>query len=117
MQGERLEFDIDQSGAIVTVRLHTEEVSYLQMQELIEECVERMRCHHASFFVFDLSSVHFLCSRSLGAMVSFLQDLEHVRGRIALAGCQDNVAFLFKVTGLDAVISLFDDAKEAAESF
>ena len=52
-------------------------------------------------------------SACIGALVTFLQDLEHVRGRIALANCQPNVAFLFKVTRLDQVIGIYDDPQTA----
>ncbi len=38
-----------------------------------------------------------------------------MRGRIALAGCQDNVAFLFKVTKLDDIFVLFDDLDAALD--
>ena len=109
--------EIEQSGAVVTISVHPPELTHTQMQELIEECVERMRCHHAYYFIFDFSQVRFLASACLGAMVGFLRDLEHVRGRIALANCQDNVAILFKMTRLETVFPMFDDVKSAAASF
>ncbi|MFA9477872.1 STAS domain-containing protein [Phycisphaerales bacterium AB-hyl4] len=109
--------ELDQSGAVVTVTIRLPEVTHTQMQELIAECEERVRCHHGNYFVFDLAEVTFLASSCLGSMVSFLQDLEHVRGRIALANCQDNVAFVFKVTRLDTVFPIFEDVKEATASF
>jgi len=34
-----------------------------------------------------------------------------------LAGCKENVAFLFKVTRLDTVFPMYDEVEEAAESF
>lgn len=109
--------ELDQAGSVVTVTIKVPELTHLEMQELVAECEERMRCHHASHFVFDMTDVTFLASTCLGSLVSFLQDLEHVRGRIALVNCQDNVAFLFKVTRLDTVFAMFDDVKEAVASF
>jgi anti-anti-sigma factor len=64
-----------------------------------------------------MTGVEFLDSAGIGALVTLLQDLEHVRGRIALTHCQPNVAFLFKVTRLDAAIPLFDETAEAIEEF
>lgn len=109
--------ELEQSGPVVTVRIAVPELTHTQMQELVDECLERMRCHNASFFAFDMSDVTFLASACLGLLVSLLQDLEHVRGRIALANCQQNVAFLFKVTRLDAVFPIYEDVRDAVESF
>jgi len=38
-------------------------------------------------------------------------------GLIALAGCQENVAFLFKVTRLDSVFPMYDEVDDARDSF
>jgi len=48
--------------------------------------------------------------------VEFMQDLESIRGRFALCACRDEVAFLFKVTKLESVFGLYEDAEEAVES-
>lgn len=109
--------EIDQEGQVVTCHLNVPEVTHLEMQELIEECMGHMRNDGARHFVFDLEHVEFLASSCIGALVSFLQDVEHTRGRIALANCRENVLFLFKVTRLDSVFAIYDDVKEAVESF
>lgn len=111
------QIELVQAGAVVTVTIRAAELTHLEMQELIVECEERVRCHNGSCFVFDMTEVQFLASACLGAMVSFLQDLEHVRGRVALVNCQENVAFVFKVTRLDIVFPMFEDVKEAIASF
>ena len=85
------------------------------MQELIVELTERMRYDNAQYFVLDMSHVKFISSGCVGVLVEFLQDLAPARGRIALANCQDNVEFLFKVTRLDRVFEMFDDLGEACE--
>jgi anti-sigma B factor antagonist len=84
------------------------------MQELVDECAERMRYNNARQFIFDLHGVEYLSSACLGVLVNFMQDVEHFRGRIAVAGCQPNVAFLFKVTNLERVFGLYDDTADAA---
>ena len=109
--------EIEQTGAIVTAHLHQAEVAYSEMQELVDACVDKMRYDNAQNFIFDLADVEFLASACIGALVQLLQDIEHQRGQIALAGCQENVAFLFKVTRLDTVFKLYDEVDEAAESF
>jgi len=105
--------DLDQAGSVITARLHAKEISHEQMQELVNECLERMRYHNARDVILDMSEVEFLSSACLGPLVAMLQDLEHVCGNVAAVNCRDNVAFLFHVTRLDSVIGLYDDEKEA----
>ncbi|MFW6060849.1 MAG: STAS domain-containing protein [Phycisphaeraceae bacterium] len=107
------EIELEQSGSVITVRIHEAEISHLHMQELVNECLERMRYHNARDVLLDMADVEFLASACLGPLVSMLQDLEHVCGRVALVNCRENVAFLFRVTRLDAVVGIYDDEKEA----
>ncbi len=109
--------ELEQQGAVVTCRFDRRDVDHLDLQEVLDECMQRMRNDNARHFAFDLSPVEFLASACIGSLVGFLQDVEHMRGRIALAGCQDNVKFLFKVTRLDAVFPIFDELTDAVESF
>jgi anti-anti-sigma factor len=107
--------ELEQRGAIVIARVASPEVSHGQMQELVSELEQRMRCDNAQHFIFDLEGVAFLASACLGVMVQFLQDIEHMRGRILLANCSDNVLFLFKVTKLDTVFLVCEDLDEALD--
>ena len=109
--------EVEQSGSMVTAHIRQVEVAYQEMQDLVDACVDKMRYENAQNFVFDFAEVEFLASACIGSLVQLLQDIEHQRGQIALAGCQDNVAFLFKVTRLDSVFPMFDEVDEAAESF
>ena len=106
--------ELEQSGAVVTVQLRLRDVTHLDLQEVVVECQERMRYSNARHFLFDLEGVEFLSSACVGVLVGFLQEVEHMRGRIALVHCEDNVAFLFKVTRLDHVFPIYDDVTEAA---
>lgn len=109
-------FEMEQDGQLVTAYLRATEVAHDDMQALVVECLEKMRYDNAQNFIFDLEQVEFLASACIGSLVEFLQEIEHCRGQIALVNCQDNVAFLFKVTRLDQVFGLFDDMDEAVES-
>lgn len=111
------DLDIEQDGQIVTAKLHEAEVAFGRMQELVDACMDKMRYDKAQHFVFDMTEVEFLASACIGALVQLLQDIEQHRGQIALAGCQENVSFLFKVTRLDSVFPMFDDVEEAVGSF
>ena len=92
------------------------EVAHDDMQILVQECIEKLRYSKAQNFIFDLAEVEFLASACIGALVEFLQEVEHCRGQIALVSCQENVAFLFKVTRLDQVFGMYDDIEEAVDN-
>ena len=109
-------FELEQSRGVVTARISVPQVSHVQMQELVDECLHRLRMHGGSHVVLDLGPVEFLSSACLGPIVSLLQDLEHLRGRLAVCNCQDNVAFLFRVTRLDAAMGVFADEQAAMAS-
>ena len=109
--------EVEQAGSVVTAHIHQAELAYHEMQEIVEACTDKMRYENAQNFIFNLAEVEFLASACIGSLVQLLQDIEHQRGQIALAGCQDNVAFLFKVTRLDSVFPMFDEVEEAANNF
>jgi anti-sigma B factor antagonist len=106
---------IDRNNNLVTAAFQTSEVTGLQMMELTAAWTQHMRYDNVQFFVLDMTGVMYMDSSCLGALVTFMQDLEHVRGRIALANCHDNVAFLFRVTRLNSVFRLYDSLDDAQQ--
>ena len=109
--------DIEQAGPHVTVHVAGPQASHADLNEIVADCCDLMRYNNAVNFVFDLEKVEFLASACIGSLVELLREVEPMRGRIALAHCDESVAFLFKVTKLDEVFHLFDDIDEALESF
>ncbi len=107
--------DIEQANSLVTADISVANMTSEIAQSIVDELTERMRYAGGVNFILNMSAVEFLDSSCVGALVGFLQDLEHVRGRVALAQCQPNVAFLFKVTKLDTAIPLFDEIEDAVE--
>lgn len=108
-------YEIDQTGPIITAAIDGPELSHEQMLDMINDCKDKLRYENARTFIFDMEKVTFLASACIGALVELLREVEPVRGRIALAGCQDNVSFLFKVTKLDDIFVLFDDLQDAMD--
>jgi len=106
-------YQIEQSGPNLVITIKMPQVDGMLMQEVTEELTSRMRLDNATRFIFDLAEVQYLSSDCLGVLVSFLQELEMVRGRVVLANCSSNVAFLFKVTRLEDVFPIFEDVPEA----
>jgi anti-anti-sigma factor len=106
--------ELDQVGSRITVSIRASEITPGAMQQIVDECGERMRYNNARHFIFDLSEVRVLVSACLGVLVNFMQEVEHFRGRIVVAGCNQDVAFLFKVMHLDRVFGLYEDITDAA---
>ena len=104
---------IEQIASVVVARPEEGQLTHVAMQELATELMERVRYNGAHHVVLDLSQVEFMASACLGVLVGFMQDIEPNKGRIALAACQPNVAFVFKVTKLDTVFAMFDEVDEA----
>jgi anti-sigma B factor antagonist len=69
-----------------------------------------------SLLVLDLTSVDFVDSTGLSAILSALKRLPPEGGVLALAGCRKPVAELIKLTRLDRVLRLFATPEEAVEA-
>lgn len=108
--------EFEQSGKNVTIRLSGPEACHADLQEIVADCCDRMRYDSAQNFVFDLTAVEFLASACIGSFVELLREVEPMRGKVALAHCAENVAFVFKVTKLDDIFTMFDDLDEALEA-
>ena len=106
---------VDQVGNIAIATVITPLLSVAEGAEIVAELTDRMRYNNARHFILDLKEVEFMDSSFIGALVGLLQDVSHMRGRIALCNCQENVAFLFKVTRLDNVFPIFDCVEDAQE--
>lgn len=107
---------IEQENQLVLVTINASQCSGVYMQELMDELTQRMRFDRATLFALDMKEVEYIDSSCIGALVSFLQDVEPIHGRLALINCQPNVQFLFNVTRLDSVFELFDDTDEAKQT-
>ncbi len=107
---------IEQENQVVVVTIKASQCSGVYMQELMEELTQRMRFDRAMHFVLDVHQVEYIDSSCIGALVSFLQELEPIHGRLALVNCQPNVQFLFNVTRLDSVFEMFDDLDKARQA-
>ena len=104
---------IHQTHKLVIAYLETEYLSEELSLELVKTLTDRMRYQNGHYFILDLSKVQVIVSACLAAFVKFLQDLELVRGRVALVNCQPNVALVLKMTRLDRILIVCDSTDEA----
>jgi anti-sigma B factor antagonist len=63
-------------------------------------------------FVLDISSTNFIDSSGLGAIVSSLKHIG-ITGGVLIAGAQNNVQVLFKMTRMDKIFSMYTTPAEA----
>jgi anti-sigma B factor antagonist len=63
----------------------------------------------------DLSTLQFMDSSGLGAMVSVFKMLTD-RGNVTVAGISENLFSLLRMTGMDRVFPVYRSADEALES-
>ena len=77
-------------------------------QDLIEYVTKGHRT-----LVLDLSDVTFIDSSGLGALIASLKVIGD-GGELALCGARETVASMFKLTRMNKVFRMFDNADEAA---
>lgn len=78
----------------------------IKVNEMIEAGAQRI--------ILDISDVEFMDSSSLGAMVSILK-MVGGSGDLVVAGARGIVADLFKLTRMDRVFRMTDDADSARD--
>lgn len=105
--------DIERSGNLVVARFQIPNVDAATMQQGLDQLLEHMRYDNVQHFILDMQAVEYMASACLSLLLQFRQDIEHIRGRIVLARCQERVAMLFKLTRLDQVFTLCDDLETA----
>jgi len=108
-------FEIAQEGTTVTVSPRESVVTSQQMRDLIDDVTPRLEQGGASSIIFDMSHVEYLDSACIARFISLLQQVKQANGKIALAHCQSNVAFLLQMSRLDKLFDIVDSMDEALE--
>ena len=103
----------DQIGSVQVVTITARELTSALAEDLSTRLLTILNESHTRLFVIDFSQVQYMESACLGSLVQFLKWLAHEEGRIAVAGVQENVRFLFRVTKLDKVFPLCTDVPSA----
>jgi anti-sigma B factor antagonist len=67
--------------------------------------------------VLDMSTVNFVDSSGLGALLAILRQANRVRGDVKLVGLRPNVKAVMELTRLDKMFDVFPDVRAAVESF
>jgi anti-sigma B factor antagonist len=63
--------------------------------------------------VVDFSSVQFLSSAVLGLLIRISKKVNERKGKLKLCGISPRIYEIFKITRLDEIFDIYDDAKKA----
>lgn len=80
-------------------------------ETLVNKCVEQK-----SHILIDLSDLTFIDSSSLGIIVVYYTKSEKNSRHFALININSDIMQMFKITGLDKRIKIFDDLQDAVKS-
>ena len=87
------------------IDLHVSPAVTTSLNEMIAEKPTRL--------VVDLSRVTYIDSAGLAAFIGAMQEVEAYGGKFALAGLQETVYSIFKMSRLDEIFSIFPDVDAA----
>ncbi|PYJ35480.1 MAG: anti-sigma factor antagonist [Verrucomicrobia bacterium] len=87
------------------IDLHVSPSVTASLNEMIDKKPKRL--------VVDLSSVTYIDSAGLAALIQAMQRVEAYGGKFLLAGLQETVRSIFEISRLDQVFQIFPDADAA----
>jgi len=87
------------------IDLHVSPSITASLNEMIDKKPERL--------VVDLSSVSYIDSAGLAALIQAMQKVEGYGGKFRLAGLQETVRSIFEISRLDQVFQIFPDVDGA----
>jgi anti-sigma B factor antagonist len=82
--------------------------------ERLESTVSDQLAQSRKKLVFDLTALDYVDSAGIGTLVACLTTIRKAGGELRLAGVNPRVARLFKMTGVDHLMSLYPTVQEAA---
>ncbi len=83
----------------------------------VEDLVSELLRKNQKKFIFDLSRVYYVDSTGMGAIITCLTRAVRAGGGLRLAGVNDRVRQLFKITHLENVVSFYPTVLAASEDF
>ncbi len=109
-------FSTDQRDDVIVLTATVQEMDARNAQgakEMFRELVE----NGSRKIVVDLSSLSFVDSSGLGALVSVLKTARAVNGEVRLCGLSPEVRSIFQLTRLFKVFDIHEDIDAAIDSF
>jgi anti-sigma B factor antagonist len=92
------------------------ELDLYSTPKLRELLTESMSERHASIII-DCSSLIYIDSTGLGALVGGLKEVSNNEGQLSLAGVNNSVQRILQVTGLERLFAIYPTVEEARKAF
>jgi len=106
-------YQIERDRRVLVARPKRAECTATDIASLVVELNRRIEQGDADSVVVDMSNVQHMDSCCLGRLMVLHHRARVAGGSVALARCQPNVEFLFKMTRLDKVLGLYDTTGDA----
>ncbi len=75
------------------------------------------RTDNEKSILLDFSDVEYISSACLRTLLTLTKKIKEQGGNIAITSLTENVKQIFKVSGFDTILQLFEDKDEAIKSF
>jgi anti-sigma B factor antagonist len=109
-------FAVERSGATTIVRFEVHSIlDTSASEEVAKDLYALVDAHGIISMVLDLAGVRFLSSQTLGTLVALQRKARAAGGGIALAGVGPNIARMFRITRLDSLLTIQEQADPMPE--
>ncbi len=84
----------------------------LEIEGMVDDLVRK----NQKKVIFDLAAVEYIDSSGMGTIVSCFNKVKQGGGQLRVAGTQERVTKIFKITRLDTVLAFYPSVQAAAEN-
>jgi anti-sigma B factor antagonist len=84
-------------------------------EERLETVVNELLEQERKKIVFDISALDYADSSGIGTLVACLTHIKNASGDLRMAGANPRMRRLFRMTGVDSLMSLYPTVSEATE--
>lgn len=114
-EGDAMELETKEIDHIIVVKPFTKRIDATNGYDFRAQVQELLTAGH-SHLILNLALVTFIDSNGLGTLISTSKTLKGRQGSIAICRVADPVASLFKMTGIDRLISIYPTEEEALQA-
>lgn len=105
--------EVPDDAAVIAVAGELDLYSAPQLKEALLAALD----NGAAKVVVDMTGVNFIDSSALGVLIGAVKRLHSREGKLVLVSVDENVNWIFQITGLNSVFDIFPTRDEALASF
>lgn len=98
----------EEGHTLITVNGEIDASSSIELDNAIKEAA-----NSSTRIMIDLSGLDYISSAGLGVFISYLEELKKKEARLVVFGLQENVYEVFQILGLQHLMTIKEDKKEA----